>query len=99
MSLAKAINGNVRDHIKEVMNIAGKTYRAKITVPKSLLRNYMLELKLMGVAVTVENENELYINWSEESIKKEMGKRGSSEQLLRSAARISGNEGKGNKQN
>lgn len=94
----KQISNNIKDHIKEVMNLAGKTYRAKLVIPKSMLRNYMLELKLMGVEVNYEQgkEDELYINWSEQSIKKQMDKRGGSELLLRSASRISGKTGKGN---
>lgn len=93
------ISKNVKDHIKEVMNLAFNVRAAKLVIPKSMLRSYMLELKLMGVSVTYEEgkEHELYIKWDEKSIKQEVGKRGSSEQLLRSASRISGQEGKGNK--
>lgn len=82
------MSSSVKDHIKEVMNMALKTKRAKLVVPKSLLRIYMLELKLMGVLVTVENDNELYIDWTAEGKALESGRRGSSEQRLRSASRV-----------
>jgi hypothetical protein len=84
--MQKQISGSVKDHIKEVMNMALSTKRAKIVVPKTMLRIYMLELKLMGVLVTVENENELYIDWTDEGKALESGRRGSSERSLRSGA-------------
>lgn len=89
----KQIRDNIKAHIKEVMKLAYSSQRAQFTVPSSLLRHYMLELKLMGVQVTVEKENELHINWTEEAIKREVRTRGGSEKLLRSAVGLSGKEG------
>ena len=94
--MQKQLTNNIKDHIKEVMNMALKTKRAKLTIPKSMLRFYMLELKLMGILVTVENENELYIDWTEQGKAMETGRRGSSEQRLRSAIRLQESEGKDN---
>lgn len=91
--MQQQITQNIKDHIKEVMSLAYSTKRAQFVVPKTLLRYYMLELKLMGVQVTVENENELHINWTEEAILKERRSRRSSEELLRGAARLQGSKG------
>lgn len=82
------LNQKVKDHIKEVMNMALKTNRAQMTVPKTMLRLYMLELKLMGILVTVENENELHLDWTSAGKQMESGRRGSSEKLLRLTSRI-----------
>lgn len=95
--LQQQVSKSIKDHIKEVMSMAFSTKKAKMVVPKSLLRMYMLELKLQSIKVTVENENELYLDWTETGIKKEMGSRGSSEQLLRSAIRLQESAGKDNK--
>lgn len=93
------VSKNIKDHIKEVMNMALKTKRAQMGVPKTLLNMYMLELRLMGIKVTVENENELHLDWTEAGVKKEMGSRGSSEQRLRDTIRLQESSGKSNKQN
>lgn len=90
------LNQKVKDHIKEVQNMALKTQRAKIIVPKSMLRLYMLELKLQGISVTVENENELYLDWTEAGKQLESGRRGSSEKLLRCTQSLLGKGGKDN---
>jgi hypothetical protein len=86
--MQKQISSSVKDHIKEVMNMALKTKRAKLVAPKSLLRVYMLELKLMGVLITVENENELYLDWTDEGKSKEQNNRGSAEKKLIDAAKL-----------
>ena len=86
--MQKKLSNNIKDHIKEVMKMALSTKRAKIIVPRTLLRMYMLELKLMGVLVTVENEYELYLDWTDEGKAKESNKRGSSEKLLDKTAKL-----------
>jgi hypothetical protein len=91
--MQKRLSSNIKDHIKEVMNMALKTQKAKLVVTPSLLRHYMLELKLMGVLVTVENENELYLDWSESGKELESRRRGSSERLMGSASRIQEKKG------
>lgn len=79
------LNNRVKEHIKEVQNMALKTQRAQMRVPKSMLQLYMLQLAIMGIKVEVEDETELHLDWTPEAVATLKQNRSGKEQMLETA--------------
>ena len=81
------VRTRIRTHIEEVISSDLNTGRAVLTVPQPMLRYYMLELKLMGISVEVD-ENKLRIDWTERAKQSELNKRNGAEIKLKQAAKL-----------
>jgi hypothetical protein len=82
------LNAKVLDHIKEVQNMSLKTKRAQMRVPKSMLRLYLLQLALMHVKVEVEDESNLFLDWTDTAVAELKNKRNGKETMMRTASKL-----------